>query len=62
MGAVCAALDDDRPVAVGRVHRPFAADAEFRARFAREVAPVRRAPARVPPGPWASATRPAGSP
>ncbi|MES0835305.1 serine/threonine-protein kinase [Nocardiopsis tropica] len=43
MGTVYAALDDhDRPTAVKRVHRPFAGDAEFRARFAREVALVRR--------------------
>ncbi|MBE2999278.1 serine/threonine protein kinase [Nocardiopsis sp. HNM0947] len=43
MGVVYAALDDaDRRVAVKRVHPPFAGDEEFRARFAREVAMVRR--------------------
>ncbi|GHD18929.1 hypothetical protein GCM10007147_09610 [Nocardiopsis kunsanensis] len=43
MGVVYAALDDeDRRVAVKTVHRVFASDAEFRTRFAREVALVRR--------------------
>ncbi|WP_152486192.1 serine/threonine-protein kinase, partial [Nocardiopsis lucentensis] len=43
MGSVYAALDDaDRRVAVKCVHRVYAADAEFRQRFAREVALVRR--------------------
>ncbi|GAB2492307.1 serine/threonine-protein kinase [Nocardiopsis aegyptia] len=38
MGVVYAAVDDrGRPAAVKRVHRVFASDAEFRARFAREV-------------------------
>ena len=38
MGVVYAALDDrDTPAAVKRVHHVFATDAEFRARFAREV-------------------------
>lgn len=43
MGVVYAALDDrDRRVAVKRVHRVYAEDADFRARFAREVTLVRR--------------------
>ncbi|WP_083931794.1 serine/threonine-protein kinase [Nocardiopsis salina] len=43
MGVVYAALDDaDRRVAVKTVHRIFASDGEFRTRFAREVAMVRR--------------------
>ncbi|MEV2274197.1 serine/threonine-protein kinase [Nocardiopsis sp. NPDC049922] len=43
MGSVYAALDDaDRRAAVKCVHRVYAADSEFRERFAREVALVRR--------------------
>ncbi|WP_241480421.1 protein kinase domain-containing protein, partial [Nocardiopsis halotolerans] len=43
MGVVYAALDDaDRRVAVKCAHRVYAGDGEFRARFAREVALVRR--------------------
>ncbi|ASU85059.1 serine/threonine protein kinase [Nocardiopsis gilva YIM 90087] len=43
MGAVYAAVDDkDAPLALKVVHREFAADAEFRARFAREVDLMRR--------------------
>ncbi|MBE2999280.1 serine/threonine protein kinase [Nocardiopsis sp. HNM0947] len=43
MGVVYAALDDaDRRVAVKCAHRAYARDPEFRARFAREAAVVRR--------------------
>ncbi|GAB3724878.1 serine/threonine-protein kinase [Nocardiopsis nanhaiensis] len=43
MGVVYAGLDDrDRRVAVKSVHRVLASDADFRARFAREVGLVRR--------------------
>ncbi|MFD3685578.1 protein kinase [Nocardiopsis sp. NPDC058631] len=43
MGVVYAALDDDdNRVAVKCVHRTFAADPDFRSRFAREVSLVRR--------------------
>ncbi|WP_460772190.1 protein kinase domain-containing protein [Nocardiopsis nanhaiensis] len=43
MGVVYAGLDDrDRRVAVKSVHRSYAADREFRVRFAREVGLVRR--------------------
>ncbi len=51
MGVVYAALDDaDRRVAVKCVHRVYAGDAEFRERFAREVALVRRVRAACVPG------------
>ncbi|MBE2999282.1 serine/threonine protein kinase [Nocardiopsis sp. HNM0947] len=50
MGVVYAALDDaDRRVAVKTVHRIFASDADFRTRFAREVAMVRRVQAACVP-------------
>ncbi|MBB6170617.1 hypothetical protein HNR23_000677 [Nocardiopsis mwathae] len=43
MGAVYAAVDDkDAPLALKVVHREFAAEPEFRARFAREVDLMRR--------------------
>ncbi|WP_052809521.1 serine/threonine-protein kinase [Streptomonospora alba] len=43
MGAVYAAVDDDgAPLALKVVHRQYATDAEFRARFAREVDLLRR--------------------
>ncbi|GAA2034665.1 hypothetical protein GCM10009800_20640 [Nocardiopsis rhodophaea] len=43
MGAVYAVVDDkDAPLALKVVHREFAADPEFRARFAREVDLMRR--------------------
>ncbi|WP_232532371.1 serine/threonine-protein kinase [Nocardiopsis dassonvillei] len=51
MGVVYAALDDaDRRVAVKCVHRVYAGDGEFRERFAREVALVRRVRAACVPG------------
>jgi hypothetical protein len=51
MGVVYAALDDaDRRVAVKCVHRVYAGDGEFRERFAREVALVRRVRAACLPG------------
>ncbi|RNL83498.1 serine/threonine-protein kinase [Halostreptopolyspora alba] len=43
MGAVYAAVDDNgAPLALKVVHREYATDTEFRARFAREVALLRR--------------------
>ncbi|QUX31610.1 serine/threonine protein kinase [Nocardiopsis akebiae] len=58
MGVVYAALDDaDRRVAVKCVHRVYAADGEFRERFAREVALLRRVRAACVPGLLGADTR-----